>query len=45
MRVEAYTQVQQIYSTKQTAAAKQKKAVHSADQVEISSIVKDFQSF
>ena len=28
MRVEAYTQVQQIYSTKQTAAAKQKKAVN-----------------
>ena len=44
MRVEAYTQVQQIYSTKQTAAAKQKKAVHSADQVEISSIGKDLQS-
>ena len=44
MRVEAYTQVQQIYSPKQTAAAKQKKAVHSDDQEEISSIGKDFQS-
>lgn len=45
MRIEAYTQVQQMYSTKKTANVKAKdSAGSSADQLQISSIGKDIQS-
>ncbi len=44
MRIEAYTQVQQLYSAKKTAQVKKSTSVASADQVQISSIGKDIQT-
>lgn len=44
MRIEAYTQVQQMYSSKKTANVKSKSNVSRSDQVQISSIGKDIQN-
>ena len=44
MRIEAYTQVQQLYSTKKTAKAAKTNKVNRADAVEISNVGKDFQA-
>lgn len=44
MRIEAYTQVQQMYNTKKTANVKSKGNVNFSDQLQISSIGKDIQS-
>lgn len=44
MRIEAYTQVQQIYNTKKTAKLQNKAKMSSADQLQISSIGKDIQT-
>ena len=44
MRIEAYTQVQQMYSTKKTANVKSKSSANLSDQVQISSIGKDIQN-
>lgn len=44
MRIEAYTQVQQIYNTKKSANVKSKENVNFSDQLQISSIGKDIQS-
>ena len=44
MRIEAYTQVQQIYNTKKTAKLQNKAKVSSTDQLQISSIGKDIQT-
>jgi len=43
MRIEAYTQVQQMYNTRKTANVKSKSNVKFSDQVQISSIGKDIQ--
>lgn len=44
MRIEAYTQVQQIYNTKKTAKVQNKAKVSNTDQLQISSIGKDIQT-
>ncbi len=44
MRVEAYAQVQQVYNTKKTKQVQSKAAASRADQVQISSLGKDFQT-
>ncbi len=44
MRIEAYTQVQQMYNTRKAANVKTKNRVSFSDQVQISSIGKDFQT-
>lgn len=44
MRIEAYTQVQQMYSAKKAANVKFKSNVNRSDQVQISSIGKDIQN-
>ncbi|MBR1691951.1 MAG: flagellar biosynthesis anti-sigma factor FlgM [Lachnospiraceae bacterium] len=43
MRIEAYTQLQQLYSTKKTARAESVKKPSFADAVQISSLGKDIQ--
>lgn len=43
MRIEAYTQVQQLYSTKKTAKAHKVAANGVSDQIQISSFGKDIQ--
>ncbi|MDO4303353.1 MAG: flagellar biosynthesis anti-sigma factor FlgM [Bacillota bacterium] len=43
MRIEAYTQVQQMYNTRKTANVKSRSNVNVSDQVQISSIGKDIQ--
>ncbi len=43
MRIEAYTQVQQMYNTKKPAKTQAKAGASFADQVQISSIGKDIQ--
>ena len=43
MRIEAYTQVQQLYNTKKTAKTTKTQNVSSYDKIQISSIGKDFQ--
>lgn len=43
MRIEAYTQVQQLYNTKKTAKTTKPQNVSSYDKIQISSIGKDFQ--
>ena len=44
MRIEAYTQVQQIYNTKKTVKVQNKAKVSNTDQLQISSIGKDIQT-
>ncbi len=44
MRIQAYNQVQQLYSTKRTAKTSQTAQVSKKDAVEFSSIGKDFQT-
>ncbi len=44
MRVEAYTQVQQLYGAKKTTKAQSKGSASFSDQLQISSIGKDMQS-
>lgn len=44
MRIEAYTQVQQVYNTRKAAKAETAKRTHFADQVQISSMGKDIQA-
>ncbi len=44
MRIEAYTQVQQLYNTKKTTATKQTAKTGFADQLQISSVGKDIQT-
>ena len=44
MRIEAYTQVQQLYQTQKTTKAKQAGSASRTDQVQISSVGKDFQA-
>lgn len=44
MRIEAYTQVQQLYNTKKTAKPQSKSNVSFSDQLQISSIGKDIQT-
>ncbi len=44
MRIEAYTQVQQAYSTKKTTQTKSTTSTSFSDQVQISSIGKDIQT-
>ncbi len=44
MRIEAYTQVQQMYNTKKAANVKSKSNVNFSDQLQISSIGKDIQN-
>lgn len=44
MRIEAYTQVQQIYNTKKTAKVQNKAKVSATDQLQISTIGKDIQT-
>lgn len=44
MRIEAYTQVQQVYNTKKTAKTQTKDKVSFADQLQISSLGKDIQT-
>ncbi len=43
MRIEAYTQVQQLYNTKKTAKTSKAQNVSAYDKIQISSIGKDFQ--
>ena len=43
MRIEAYTQVQQLYQTKKVNQARKESGVSRADQVQISSFGKDIQ--
>lgn len=43
MRIEAYTQVQQVYNTKKTAKIQQTAAKGASDKIQISSIGKDIQ--
>ena len=43
MRIEAYTQVQQLYNTKKVNKAETKKNVSFSDKLQISSIGKDIQ--
>lgn len=44
MRIEAYTQVQQLYNTKKTIKTPAKSSAGISDHIEISSIGKDFQT-
>ena len=44
MRIEAYTQVQQLYNTKKMTKTESKKNVSFSDQLQISSIGKDIQT-
>lgn len=44
MRIEAYSQVQQMYRTKKTNKALQSASVSHSDQVQISNLGKDFQT-
>ncbi|MCM1188948.1 MAG: flagellar biosynthesis anti-sigma factor FlgM [bacterium] len=44
MRIEAYTQVQQLYQTKKIKQTQKTESVSHADQVQISSLGKDFQT-
>ena len=44
MRIEAYTQVQQLYNTKKTGQVKKTSGTSFADHVQISSIGKDIQT-
>lgn len=44
MRIEAYTQVQQLYSTKHTDKLKKETATSFSDQLQISSAGKDIQA-
>ncbi|HKM03223.1 MAG TPA: flagellar biosynthesis anti-sigma factor FlgM [Lachnospiraceae bacterium] len=44
MRIEAYTQVQQAYKTKNTSKNQGTSATSFADQIQISSLGKDFQT-
>lgn len=44
MRIEAYTQVQQLYQTKKIKQTQKTENVSHADQVQISSLGKDFQT-
>lgn len=44
MRIEAYTQVQQLYNTKKVNKAETKKNVSFSDKLQISSIGKDIQT-
>ena len=44
MRIEAYTQVQQIYDTKKTAKSRLKGNAGTSDQLQISSFGKDIQT-
>lgn len=44
MRIEAYTQIQQIYKTSTTEKGQKKAKVKTADQLEISSMGKDYQA-
>ncbi len=43
MRIEAYTQVQQIYKTSRTDKSQKKAKTTASDQLEISSLGKDYQ--
>lgn len=43
MRIEAYTQVQQLYSTKKNGQVQKKNASSFSDQLQISSLGKDIQ--
>lgn len=44
MRIEAYSQVQQMYQTKKVNKTQQSASVSFSDQVQISSLGKDFQA-
>lgn len=44
MRIEAYTQVQQLYNTKKTAKAQKAATNGAVDQIQISSFGKDIQT-
>ena len=44
MRIEAYSQVQQVYQTKKVSQAQKASGATRADQVQISSLGKDFQT-
>ena len=44
MRIEAYSQVQQLYQTKKVNKSQQSGGVSHSDQVQISSLGKDFQT-
>ncbi len=44
MRIEAYSQVQQLYQTKKVNKSRQSAGVSHADKVQISSLGKDFQT-
>lgn len=44
MRIEAYTQVQQLYNTKKTSKALKAQSTSASDEIQISSLGKDFQS-
>ena len=44
MRIEAYTQVQQLYNTKKTSTAQKAQNISASDQLRISSIGKEFQT-
>lgn len=44
MRIEAYTQVQQVYNAKKAANIKSKSSAGRSDEVQISSIGKDIQN-
>ncbi len=44
MRIEAYSQVQQLYQTKKVDKAQKSGSVSHSDQVQISSLGKDFQT-
>lgn len=44
MRIEAYTQVQQLYNTKKTAKTPIAQSISASDKIQISSIGKDFQT-
>lgn len=44
MRIEAYTQVQQLYNTKKSVKAQTNKKLSFTDQLQISSIGKDIQT-
>lgn len=43
MRIEAYTQVQQIYKTSKTDKSQKKANANASDQLEISSLGRDYQ--
>lgn len=44
MRIEAYTQVQQLYKTKKTSKVQKSGKIFTSDQLQISSIGKDIQT-